>query len=131
MDERVEPLWIRLHPLLDVFARQVAESHPGLRARVDGSANDVFLLRAHAAFIKSNNGDEIAISVDVIPKGAAIGITSDLCMDKGEILAVGPGAEIPLSEISSLAATSDWLRRFRQFLSDVEPQVRARASMLG
>ncbi|MGJ3704311.1 hypothetical protein [Variovorax sp. AFSI2.2] len=128
----VEPLWLRLHAALLAFSEKLEKIDSSLICDLGRIQNDAFLLRAYLAFRRGAGNEEVAITVDVQSDGKQMKIESDACKDDGTVLAVGPFAEIQLSEddLGVQHALDGWVREFEQFLSDSETEIVAAASRL-
>jgi hypothetical protein len=127
-----EAIWLRLHVVLTAFADQLAAADSALISDLGRSANDTFLLRAYLSFRRHNDGNEVAITVDVQSKGQQLTIESDACSDDGKVIASGPSAAIPLSTIPSNvdSAIDDWLCEFDRWLLVSELAIAKAASRL-
>lgn len=132
MDEAREILWGSLRPLLNAFAEQIAAADPAVSYYVESTSNASFLLRGYASLRKAAAGEEIAVMVDAAFGNGVIFLSSDACMDDGELLAQGPAASVQLSGLSSAseAPLAQWLGSFKDFLSTIEATVRERVAAL-
>ena len=134
LDEIREFLWLNARPLLDAFAKRCAASDPMVHYRVDRHSNDASLLTGYISIFKDAvMGDELAIMFNAFSVGDnGVALSSDVCMDNGEILAVGPKVTFQLSAMSSIGECPlvTWLRRFENFLLEIEINVINRIKML-
>lgn len=132
MNDRKEILWELLHPILDEFGKKVTNSDPSVVYDVGSSSNDAFLLRGYVAVRKSAKGEELAVTVDAVVAADVIAVSSDACLDSGEVLAEGPAVNV--SSIETLSswkgAMADWSIEFQDFLLRIEPIVKARIAEL-
>ena len=128
----IETLWLHIHAALSVFSERVAMIDPSLISDLGHTKNDAFPLRAYLAFRRSDDSEEVAITVDVQSDDKRTTIESDACKDDGTVLAVGPSTEFQLSwdDQSVRHALDGWVRGFEKFLSDGEEKIVAAASRL-
>ena len=122
----------QLRPTLLDFAGRVRAANPALACDLGSSKNDVFLLRVYLSISMRGDGEEVAVTVDLMVTADALNIVSDVCQDNGQIIAVGPSAAIPWD--GNLPTQNDaltiWLREFDKFLCDSEAEVVKIASAL-
>lgn len=113
-----EELWYHIRPLLEDFATIVEEANPHLTKSLKSSANGSLFLRAYLAFRKSNDGDEVAITIDVKVDNGLLSVESDVCGEGGVILASGPSSIFTLADFKSNTsiAFATWLKEFEHFL---------------
>ena len=132
MDEARDVIWRNIQPLLNGFAERIAASDPAVICFVKSTSNESFLLRGYASLRKTAVGEEIAVTVDAAFENGGIILSSDACMDNGEVLAEGPVGFVPLSAIltKSVPPLAEWLDRFKDFLSRIEATVKERAAAL-
>lgn len=122
---KVDALWDRLHPILLKFNKELVKTDPVLIQSVNRRSNNAFLMIGQAAFRKNNDGDELVIEIAIQSADNKMWITSDVCMDSGEIIADGPTAIIDLSgdEGSIDRAVDDWLQEFEEFFAQSKPTI--------
>lgn len=120
-----EVLWLRLQLILVAFSEKLCAVDPALIRNVGRTSNDVFLLRGYLTFSRHAQGDEVAITVDVLGEDQQIKIESDACTDDGSVIAAGPSVAVSLMESRSNAelAIGDWLHKFERFLAENESAV--------
>lgn len=128
----IEALWLRLQTGLAAFAENVCFVDPTLVHGLTRTKNDTFLLRVYLTFCKQTQGDEVAINVDIRRINQELIIESDVCMDDGTIIAVGPSITVPLSNSESHFGTAIdcWLCEFDEFLKESELAVLKVAAQL-
>jgi len=116
-------LWPQLCALLEAFASRVQMLNPTLKCTVAHSENDAFLMRGYLSFRANDDGDEVAISVDVQRREHLLVVTSDICWDDGRIIATGPNVSISACDDGEnlRAVFNEWIDHFQQFLYDSEP----------
>jgi hypothetical protein len=114
------PLRQRVEPVLDRFAENIGAKNPDLIRTIGGGSNDAFVLTAHLAFMKHDQGEELAISIDMVRRGDMVVATTDICLDDGTYVADGPGATFNALELENLSKTppnfDEWLAAFEEFL---------------
>jgi hypothetical protein len=117
--------------LLD-FAGRVRAVSPALVCDFGSSKNDAFLLRVYLSLSLRGDGEEVAVTVDVMVTEDVLNIVSDVCQDSGQVIAVGPSAAIPWDgdQPTQNDTLTIWLREFNKFLSDSESKVVEIASTL-
>jgi hypothetical protein len=120
-----ENLWLRIRPVLERFAAGVVSANPSLMQSIANITNDAFFLRAYLSFRKHNDGNDIAISVEAILAGDQLNITTDICWDDGEVLAVGPSSKLSVdnSRSSVVATANEWVIEFEKFLQAQEANI--------
>lgn len=111
------------------FARRVRDSMPSILIDVGHYSNDAYLLRAFVSLRNDNQGDELAMTVNIkAPPANATKITitieSDLCLDNGTIVATGPCAKLDPSRPSFQKEISAWSEEFAAFLHNSEIEAR-------
>lgn len=118
----VEALWVRLQEILAEFAQKLCSADPTLIRSIGRTVNDAFLLRAYLSLRKHEQGDEVAVGVDIRRVDQQLVVESDVCLDDGTVVAAGPSVEVVLvdDDASRAAAIGDWLREFEKFLKENE-----------
>jgi hypothetical protein len=111
------------------FAARIQNHFPTVLFDVGNYSNDAFVLRSYVSFRADNDGDELAVTVDITAEPAieastaAISIESDICLDDGTIIATGPRAIVRDSAQGSEATISAWFKEFDAFLIASEHSV--------
>jgi hypothetical protein len=107
------------------FATRIQLSMPSIICDVGQYSNEAFLLRSFVSLRADNNGDELAVTVDIKSptKSGTISIESDVCRDDGTIIASGPAIQFPAVGPGSAKTASSWSESFDAFLDDSEPEV--------
>ncbi len=122
-----EFLWVRLQSLFVSLIQYVCSSKDDFIHNVGKSSNDAFPLRAYLTFMKDKNGDEIAVTVDVVNRNGNYFFEADICGEDGLILAEGPSAE--MMEITEKELSS-WLEEYESFLKSSQSLVKEKAAEL-
>ncbi len=87
--------------------------------KINSNANDYFPLRVYMSFIKSSEGEEIAICVSIQNRDNQVFIDSDISKDNGEIIINGPSSLLPnIGDVDFELRFSKWLKAFEHFLGD-------------
>jgi hypothetical protein len=125
MNKVPDDLWLSLHPILDSFAKKIVLMQPSVCYRIDHSSNKSFLMRGHLSFLKKRSDDELAICFDAVEKDGLIDVSTDICMDSGEVLAMGPNLTINVfsSALATQKKIKQWLDETQIFLINSEPIV--------
>jgi hypothetical protein len=110
------------------FATRIQGHMPSVQIDVGHYSNDAFMLRSYVSIRADNDGDELAMTVDIrtlpaIDAGTTISIESDICMDDGTIVAAGPSAVFGDSALNSEVHISAWCKEFDAFLRKSEHRV--------
>jgi hypothetical protein len=125
----VNMIWQRLEPQLVDFAQRIAASNPALTYSVGRSENAAFPLRAYATLSRSADAQEseVAVTVDAKAEDGRMTVSSDVCLDNGEVIAEGPMVAIGLSESAEdgEGALRTWIAEFEKFLTSAESSVAA------
>lgn len=111
------------------FAQRMRDSMPSMLVDVGHYSTDAFLMRSFVSLRSDNQGDELALTVNIAtpPVNAAnsmISIESDLCLDNGTIVTMGPCAKLDPSSPGFGKALSEWTTDFYAFLADSEIEAR-------
>jgi len=91
-------------------------------ARVSGTvAFDLypqFLFSAFLVFQPDREQDELALGVNVTREGLIVNISSDLCLETGQIVLDGPSSSVDYEKLlrDPSAALEDWIEEFQRFL---------------
>jgi hypothetical protein len=131
-NEIVESLWFRIHSLLVEFENKLTRIQPELIHDVGRSKTDAFPLRAFLAFRRRNDGEEIAITIDLYERYEKIIIEASSCKDDGKIIAMGPSSALLTSDkgLSVEIEIDGWLSQFEQWLIGIQSSVALECSSL-
>jgi hypothetical protein len=110
------------------FAEGIQRALPSILCDVGYYSNDAFFLRSYVSLRTDNEGDELAMTVDITAPSASdpsstISIESDVCLDDGTIVASGPSGKFGTSTTGFEAAISSWTNQFDEFLKASEVDV--------
>ena len=96
------------------------------------SKTDAFPLRAFLAFRRRNDGEEIAITIDLYERYEKIIIEASSCKDDGKIIAMGPSSALLTSDkgLSVEIEIDGWLSQFEQWLIGIQSSVALECSSL-
>lgn len=132
MNAIAESLMPRLRPILVSFADTILGANPTLTYDLGGTENDAFLLRAYLSFRMHDDGDEVAVTVDVNTDADTLNVVSDVCGDDGLVIAVGPATTEPWRQGQPIPddALRNWLTQFERFLRSNERVVVRAAAIL-
>jgi hypothetical protein len=122
-----EFLWVRLQLLFVSLIEYVCNSRDNFIHDVGKSSNSTFPLRAYLTFMRDKNGDEIAVTVDVVNRDGKHFIEADICGEDGLILAEGPSAQ--MTELTEMSLIS-WLEEYEVFLKANQNKVKEKAAEL-
>tara|TARA_B100001964_G_C13673410_1_gene354370 strand:- start:99 stop:500 length:402 start_codon:yes stop_codon:yes gene_type:complete len=120
MNVIIENFWQRLEGILQRLPSQLLGKRVGYKFLVGRSNNDSFPLRAYLTFLKNDDGDELAITVDIKNIENGVRIESDIVAEDGLIVADGPTLEMlgDLSEPSVQANIELWFEEFQTLLQE-------------
>lgn len=122
-----EFLWVRLQLLFASLVEYVCSSRGDFIHNIGKSSNSAFPLRAYLTFMKDKNGDEIAVTVDIVNRDGKYFVEADICGVDGLIVAEGPSTQIAgLSEKSLIL----WLEEYEAFLKSNKNVVKEKAADL-
>jgi hypothetical protein len=101
---------------------------PSILCDVGHYSTEAFLLRSFVSLRSDNEGDELAMTVDITTQSASdtspkFSIESDICLDDGTIVATGPSAKFDASSRHFEADISSWSKEFDAFLKASEVDV--------
>jgi hypothetical protein len=110
------------------FAERIRGLLPSILCDVGYYSNDAFFLRSYVSLRTDNEGDELAMTVDITAPSASdanstVSIASDVCLDDGTIAVSGPSATLGASTPGFEAAISSWNNEFDEFLKASEVDV--------
>lgn len=129
MDALVKSFWIRLEGVLQLLATQLLTSQTGFQFHIGSTCNSSFPLRAYLTILRSRDGDELAITVDIKSLEAGLLIESDVVGEDGVLVADGPTLELlrGLPESSIQHSVEEWFKLFdRLFIekyADIEAAI--------
>lgn len=120
IDTLVEEFWKKLEKILHLLAVQLLYNYTDFKYHVGKSSNNAFLLRVYLSILKSNEGDELSISIDVKKSKDGLLIESDVVGEEGVIIADGPSLELygDLSSPSVIIKIEEWFELFERMLAD-------------
>ncbi len=127
-----EKLWLQIRPVLEDCSTKVMRKNPKLIRSFGNTQNETYFLRAYLAFRNHNDGDELAVTADVMAIDDKLTIATDICYGEGQILADGPSVVFAPSDLEKISGTAldNWLAEFRQFLATREDEILAITSKL-
>jgi hypothetical protein len=110
------------------FAEGIQRALPSILCDVGYYSTDAFFLRSYVSLRTDNEGDELAMTVDITAPSASdpsstISIESDVCLDDGTIVVLGPSVKFGTSTPGFEAAISSWTDEFDKFLKASEVDV--------
>jgi hypothetical protein len=125
MNSTVDGLIPFLSSILTRFANRVVAVKPTLHYDLGTTKNDAFVLRAYLSLRQHDDGDEVAVTVDMTADSELVTVVCDVCTDAGDIIALGPVAKIPWAnqQFASEDIVTVWLDDFDRFLHKVEADV--------
>lgn len=105
---------------LNIYGSILKISNETLKVSAGHSANNTFAFRAYLSIMKNVQRDEIAVIVNIRHYPDRISIQSDICMDNGTVISVGPFAEIvKTKEYSDQYKKADeWINSLKFFLDE-------------
>lgn len=119
-DELIEKLWRELQVVFGRLVVFVDSVDRNFKHTIGRNNNEAFPMRAYLSIMRSDSGEELAITVDVKIIDDQLLIESDICSDGGAILAEGPSIvlkKVVTDDISNTEVLS-WLRKFEEFLAN-------------
>ena len=128
----IEGFWSELQTLLEAYGKRLVAKAPSVTARVGRSQNANFVLRAYLSLMRSNAGDEVAVTVNATIIGDKIEVVSDASSDGGAIINPGPGASISLDDLNHAkqGASAQWFQSFEGYLSSIVAQMESEVAKL-
>jgi len=94
MEVLVTVFWKKLEGIFQLLASQLLAGHAGFESHIGSSSNSSFPLRAYLTILRSNEGDELSITVDIKNLESGLLIESDVVGEGGVIVADGPSLEL-------------------------------------
>ncbi len=126
----IDAFWKKLQGVLRLLAEHILGEQTGFKFHIGRSSNSMFPLRAYLTILRSNNGDELSITVDIKNRENGLLIESDVIGEEGVIIADGPSLELhgDLSDPSIQVKINEWFESFdRLFIEkyiDIETAIR-------
>lgn len=130
METLVKDFWKKLEGVLQLLVAQLLAQHTGFKFHIGNSSNSVFPLRAYLTILRSNDGDELSITVDIKRQEDGLLIDSDVVGEEGVIIADGPSLELDgdLSSPSVQVKIDEWFESFDSLFveksTDIETAIR-------
>ncbi|OUS24653.1 hypothetical protein A9Q99_24105 [Gammaproteobacteria bacterium 45_16_T64] len=133
MEKLIAEFWKKLESILQSIATQLLAGHSGFKFRIGNSSNLTFPLRAYLTILRSNNGDELSITVDIKSLEDGLLIESDVVGEEGVIVADGPSMELhgDLSSLSVQVQVDEWFNSFDRLFVVKSNDVNAAIKNLG
>ena len=118
IDNVIGDFWESLQKIFGTLEKINSINGDSISPSIGRTANDFFLLRAFIAYASEN--DELSISVDIQSCNDGVIITSDICLENGEIIAEGP--TMNLGKLSNEKVITinlkKWESLFKKFIFD-------------
>jgi hypothetical protein len=130
MEVLVKNFWKELKYVLQLLAAQLLAGHADFKFHIGSSSNSVFPLRAYLTILKSNEGNELSITVDIKNLEDGLLIESDVVGEEGVIVADGPSLELrgDLSKPATQVKIDEWFKSFDLLIeeksSDIETSIK-------
>jgi hypothetical protein len=133
MEALVKNFWKQLEGVLQLLAAQLLAGHADFKFNIGSSSNSVFPLRAYLTILRSNDGDELAITVDIKSLEDGLLIESDVVGEEGAIIADGPSLELhgDLSGPTSQAMIDEWFKSFNRLIEEKSSDIETAIKSLG
>jgi hypothetical protein len=133
MEMLVEEFWKKLEGNLQLLAAQLLAGHEVHRFQIGNSRNSAFPLRAFLTILKSNDGDELSITVDIKSIKDGLLIESDVVGEEGIVIADGPSLELhgDLSSSAVQVKVDEWFASFDRLFIDRSSDVDNAIKSLG
>ena len=128
MDKRtIDDLWLRIQKILEPLIASVSSFDNQVSYRTGTSENDAFPMKAFLSFMKSKQGDEIAVTVTIKTRQHRWIIESDICRDDGVVFAQGPTKVFKSNDDSTQL---QWLNDFERFIKSNEGLVKTQVQKI-
>lgn len=116
----VNNFWEKLEHDLQLLAGQLLVRHTGFKFHIGSSRNNSFLLRAYLSILRSKEGDELSITIDIKNQRCGLLIESDVVGGEGVIVADGPSLKLhgDLSASSVQGQIDEWFVSFNRLFVD-------------
>lgn len=133
MEAFVKSFWKKLESALQLLAAQLLAGHAGFKFHIGCSSNSVFLLRAYLTILRSNEGDELSITVDIKSQENGLLIGSDVVGEDGVIVADGPSLELhgDLSDQAIEERVGEWFKSFDRLFVEKSADIEIAIKRLG
>lgn len=133
METLVKEFWKKLEGILQLLAAQLLAGHVGLKFHIGNSSNSMFPLRAYLTILRSNEGDELSITVDIKSREDRLLIESDIVSEGGVIVADGPSLELhgDLSDPVIQVKVDEWFKSFEGLFVEKSTDIEAAIKNLG
>ena len=120
MDHIIEDFWKRLRGVLELLALRIATLDSSLTHSIGKSSNSAFPLKAYLTFLKSSDGEEISVIVDLKKCEGGHLIEADIIGEDGKIIADGPTLKLPsvLDKRSIQNEIDGWFLKFEDVVAD-------------
>jgi hypothetical protein len=110
------------------LAEGIHRSRPSIFCDVGYYSNDAFFLRSYVSLRIDNEGEGLALTVDITApsaneSSATIAIESDVCLDDGTMVVAGPSGKFGTLTPGLEAALCSWADEFDAFLKASEVDV--------
>lgn len=110
------------------FASRMRRDFPSLLCDVGHYSNEAFLLRSFVGLRADNQGDELALTIDVAIRppsvyGIDLTIESDLCLEDGTIVATGPAAKFDSASPTFVLDVLGWGEAFDVFVAESQKKL--------
>lgn len=133
MDAFVKRFWGKLEGVLQMLAAQLLAGHADFNFLIGNSSNSVFPLRAYLTLLRSNDGDELSITVDIKRRADGLLIESDIVCEEGVVVADGPSLELHgnLSGAEIQTKVDEWFNAFEVLFVEKSTDIEAAIKNLG
>jgi hypothetical protein len=107
------------------YATRMTAYLPSILCDVGHYSTEAFLMRSFVSLRSDNDGDELAMTVDIRAQPetggrTTISVESGLCLDNGTIVATGPSGKFDASSADFEVAIASWNSEFDVFLKGSE-----------
>ena len=114
INQITENMWCELEKLFEPVIKEIIDWNNEIVHSLGKSQNEAFALRVFLTFMKSSQGGEIVITIDVKNNIDYLIVESDISDDEGNFIAEGPSIKGLLTEND----TTEWFDEFSQFIND-------------
>ena len=132
MEPLVKDFWIKLEVLLEKVARQLLNGHAGLKFQIGNSSNSAFPLRAYLTILRSNEGEELSVTVDIRIRERGLLIDSDVIGEDGLIIVDGPSLKLEddLPDPEVQVKLDNWFRSFELLFLEKSADIEAAIKLM-
>lgn len=129
----VKNFWGKLEGILQLLAAQLLAGDAGFQFHIGNNSNSVFPLRAYLTILRSSEGDELSITVDIKNREGGLLIESDVVGEGGVIVADGPSLELhgDLSAPSVQVRIDQWFESFDRLFVEKSADIGSAIKKLG